>query len=276
MTKAEKCVVVCGGFDDIRSSDLRFLQEASRFGCLHVLLFDDESLVSATGEEPKFPQDERLYFLQAIRFVDKVHLVTQKTNRQDLPSVEGIHPNIWTVLQSDDTPAKQAFCKSKGLDYRILSKRDLVGFPDTLETEPYETTLKKVLVTGCYDWFHSGHVRFLEEVSELGEVYVVVGHDANVRALKGQGHPMFPQAERRYMVQSIRFVRQALISTGHGWLDAEPELKKIKPDIYALNEDGNRPEKRKYCQEHGIEYIVLNRLPREGLPKRESSVLRGF
>ncbi len=276
MTNAEKCVVVCGSFDDIRSSDIRFLQEASHFGCLHILLWDDESLLSATGEEPKFPQHERLYFLQAIRFVDKVHLVTQKSNNQELSSVDGVYPNIWAVRQSDDTPAKQAFCSSKGLDYRILFKRDLMGFPDTLETEPYETVRKKVLVTGCYDWFHSGHVRFLEEVSELGDVYVVVGHDANVRALKGKGHPMFPQDERRYMVQSIRFVRQALISTGYGWLDAEPELKIIKPDIYALNEDGDRPEKQRYCKEHGIEYVVLKRLPREGLPKRESSVLRGF
>ena len=30
-------------------------------------------------------------------------------------------------------------------------------------------------MTGCYDWFHSGHVRFFEEVSELGDLYVVAG-----------------------------------------------------------------------------------------------------
>ena len=136
--------------------------------------------------------------------------------------------------------------------------------------------MKKVLVTGCYDWFHSGHVRFFEEVSELGDLYVVVGHDANLRALKGEGHPMFPQEERRYMAGSIRYVRQALVSTGHGWLDAEPELKRLKPDMYAVNEDGDKPEKGKYCRENGIEYVVLKRLPKEGLPRRESTVMRGF
>ena len=133
-----------------------------------------------------------------------------------------------------------------------------------------------MLVTGCYDWFHSGHIRFFEEVSELGDLYVVVGHDDNVRALKGQGHPMLPQDERRYMAQSIRYVKQALISTGSGWLDAEPEIERIKPDIYAVNEDGNKPEKRKYCRERGIEYVVLKRLPKAGLPRRESTILRGF
>lgn len=87
---------------------------------------------------------------------------------------------------------------------------------------------------------------------------------------------MFPQEVRRYMVSSIRYVTQALISTGHGWLDAEPELKRLKADIYAVNEDGDKPEKRKYCQENGIEYVVLKRLPKAGLPRRESTVMRGF
>ncbi len=28
----------------------------------------------------------------------------------------------------------------------------------------------------------------------------------------------------------------------------------IKPDIHALNEDGDKPEKRKYYQEHGLKF----------------------
>ena len=133
-----------------------------------------------------------------------------------------------------------------------------------------------MLVTGCYDWFHSGHVRFFEEVSELGDLYVVAGSDQNVQLLKGEGHPMFPQEERRYVVQSIRFVKQALISSGDGWMDAEPEIAWIKPDIYAVNEDGDKPEKRSFCEAHGIQYVVLKREPKEGLPKRQSVDLRGF
>lgn len=44
---------------------------------------------------------------------------------------------------------------------------------------------KKVVATGCYDWFHSGHVRFTEEASEYGDLYVCLGNDANVLLLKG-------------------------------------------------------------------------------------------
>jgi glycerol-3-phosphate cytidylyltransferase-like family protein len=113
-------------------------------------------------------------------------------------------------------------------------------------------------------------------VSEYGDVYAVVGHDANIELLKGKGHPQFSQDERRYVVGALKYVKQALVSTGNGWLDAAPEIEKIRPDIYAVNEDGDKPEKRDFCQQHGIQYLVLKRLPKTGLPARSSTDLRGF
>jgi cytidyltransferase-like protein len=166
------------------------------------------------------------------------------------------------------------YCSSRGLGYHVVTDQDLSGFPPALAVTPAHR--KKVVVTGCYDWFHSGHVRFFEEVSELGELYVVVGSDANLALLKGAGHPLFPQDERRYVVQSIRCVTQALISSGQGWMDAEPEIALLQPDMYVVNEDGDNLEKREFCRAHGLEYVVLKRTPKEGLPRRQSTDLRGF
>ena len=59
-------------------------------------------------------------------------------------------------------------------------------------------------------------------------------------------------------------------------LDAEPEMADIGPDFYVVNEDGDVPEKRNFCDERGIEYVVLKRTPKEGLPRRQSTDLRGF
>jgi hypothetical protein len=67
-----------------------------------------------------------------------------------------------------------------------------------------------------------------------------------------------------------------LISSGNGWLDAEPEVRHIKPDYYVVNEDGDKDEKRQYCEQKGIEYIVLKRKPKPGLTRRTSTDLRGF
>ena len=135
---------------------------------------------------------------------------------------------------------------------------------------------KRVVVTGCFDWLHTGHIRFFEEASAYGELTVVVGHDENIRLLKGEGHPLFSQSERQYVAGSIRHVARALVSSGSGWLDAEPEIIALKADRYIVNADGDKPEKRKYCEEHNIEYIVLERTPAKGLPRRASTDLRGF
>ncbi len=276
MSDTPKHVVVSGGFDDIRVADVRFLDEAARLGPLHVLLWSDELVHAATGRDPKFPQEERLYFVQAVRYVDRAHLVEAPADPFELPTVAGVHPRAWALREAEHDSAKRAYCEGHRLEYRLFTDHELAGFPEDSLPEPEPSSRKKVLVTGCYDWFHSGHVRFFEEVSELGDLYVVVGHDENIRLLKGEGHPMFDQRQRQYMVGSIRYLTQALISTGHGWLDAEPEIERIRPDLYAVNEDGDKPEKRQYCEKHGIEYVVLKRLPKQGLPRRQSTNLRGF
>ena len=214
-----------------------------------------------------------MYPMAAIRYVDRATLVTGLGDRDGLP--DKIQADVWVVDERDDTPQKRYFCDVHNIAYRVLTADDIKGFPVT-EVANRDGKNKKVIVTGCFDWFHSGHIRFFEEVSELGDLYVVVGHDANVRLLKGEHHPMFDEHKRRYVVQSIRFVTQGLISSGDGWMDAAPEIAVLKPDIYAVNEDGDKLEKRVFCEEHGLEYVVLKRAPKEGLPRRESTVLRGF
>jgi len=270
-------VIVAGSFDDLRSGHMRLLQEAARLGSVHVLVWTDTVVKALTGQTPKFSDAERRYFVQAIRYVDRVTLLDGLVERDALPPDHSAGPAIWAVDQASDSSAKRAFCGALGLQYRVIKEGQLMGFPEDPGDESAASSgEKKVIVTGCFDWFHTGHVRFFEEVSELGELYVVVGHDANIKLLKGEGHPMYSQDERRYMAGSIRYVRQARIATGSGWLDAESEIEQIRPDIYAVNEDGDRPEKREYCEAHGIEYRVLKRVPKEGLPKRQSTDLRGF
>jgi len=272
-TRGQSEIALCASFDDIHTQHIRLLHEASRLGPVHIYLWDDAAINTLIGKAPKFPLAERRYHLESVRYVSKVTVVCVN-DANALPDEALATAGTWVVHASDDTPARQAFCRKQGLAYKVFSEKDLDDFPgiDVDST----TGNKKVLVTGCFDWFHTGHVRFFEEVSELGDLYVVVGHDANIRALKGPGHPMFNERQRLYMVQSIRYVRQAMISTGSGWLDAEPEIRRIRPDIYAVNEDGDQPVKRQYCEEKGIEYVALKRLPRQGLPRRESTKLRGF
>ena len=270
-----KQVVVCGGFDDLKSRDLRFLEESAKLGGLTVILWPDNLIRQLTGKDPKFPLAERLYFLNAVRYVSRVVPLGDPIAPDSLPEIPGLRPEIWADTESFDHAAREKFCREGKIGRRVFLAAELDGFPEP-PPMPSAPGRKKVVATGCYDWFHSGHVRFTEEASAHGDLYVCLGSDANVRLLKGEGHPLLSQAERRYVVGSIKFVKQALITTGSGWVDADPEIRRLKPDIYVVNEDGDKGGKREYCAEMGMEYLVLKRTPAPGLPKRSSTDLRGF
>lgn len=81
-------------------------------------------------------------------------------------------------------------------------------------------------------------------------------------------------AERLYMVKALRVVKDAWINSGSGLLDFEKELRKLKPDIFFVNTDGNTPLKAQLCKELGIEYIVSKRIPHGTLPVRSTTMLR--
>lgn len=132
---------------------------------------------------------------------------------------------------------------------------------------------KKVFVSGCYDLLHSGHVEFFKQASQFGDLYVGIGSDATYQEYKHR-KPMFPQEERLFMVQSIKYVKEACINEGSGVIDYLPSLDKYQPDIFVVNKEGGSEEKRQLCRERGIEYIELDRTPAEGLQARSSSSLK--
>jgi len=131
----------------------------------------------------------------------------------------------------------------------------------------------KVFVSGCYDLLHSGHIEFFSEASAYGDLYVALGSDKTVFDLKGRV-PINNEQERLFMVQSISCVKKAFISKGSGLLDFEQELREIHPDYLIVNEDGNISEKRKLCEELGIQYMILSRKPHAGLPPRSTTANR--
>jgi len=62
---------------------------------------------------------------------------------------------------------------------------------------------------------HSGHIEFLREASSFGDLFVCIGSDANVYQLKGR-LPVNTQEERKYMLDSVRYVHKCLINNGWG------------------------------------------------------------
>jgi cytidyltransferase-like protein len=133
--------------------------------------------------------------------------------------------------------------------------------------------VKKVFVSGCYDMLHSGHVAFFQEAASHGDLYVGLGSDKTVYELKDR-KPFNNEQERLYMIKALKYVKDAWINSGNGFIDFLPELRELRPDIFFVNSDGHSNLKEQLCRELGIEYVVSKRLPHENLPVRSTTALR--
>jgi cytidyltransferase-like protein len=265
--------IVEASLDNLRSDDVRFLDEAARLGPLHVRVPSDALVTRVTGAAPRFPTAERIFLAESIRWVARTEVVERPVARE-LDRLAAGRASL-VVRGEDEDPTVREAARALGVPYRVVSPAARAGFP-VADPAPSPPATPRVVVTGCFDWLHSGHVKFFMDAADLGELYVVVGSDTNVALLKGPGHPLHRQEERRYMVGAVRSVHRSLVSSGTGWMDAEPEIDAIAPHVYVVNEDGDQPEKRAFCRAHGLEYVVLERRPHEGLPRRTSTDLRGF
>jgi cytidyltransferase-like protein len=135
------------------------------------------------------------------------------------------------------------------------------------------TDKKKIFVSGCFDMLHSGHVAFLKEAAQYGDVYVGLGSDRTIKDLKGR-EPVNSEDERAYMLDALSCVHRVFINSGSGLLDFLDDMKAVSPDVFIVNEDGHSPEKEKLCRELNVEYKVLKRIPHANLPVRSTTALR--
>jgi rfaE bifunctional protein nucleotidyltransferase chain/domain len=92
-----------------------------------------------------------------------------------------------------------------------------------------------VLANGCFDILHVGHVRYLEDARSRGDVLIVaLNTDASVRALKGEGRPRVPLAERAELVAALRCVD---FVTSFAEPTVESVLRSLRPNVHAKGSD---------------------------------------
>ena len=134
-----------------------------------------------------------------------------------------------------------------------------------------------VLVTGSFDLLHSGHISFLKEAARYGKLYVGIGSDASITQLKKRP-TVFSEEERLFMIRAIRYVEFAWINSGMGNVDFADDFLKhnVFIDTLVVNEGQDFKEKRELCEKRGIKYVVLKRVPEQGLPIRSSTKLRKY
>ena len=106
-----------------------------------------------------------------------------------------------------------------------------------------------ILAVGCFDLLHVGHVRHLEQASDMGELVVGVTRDQYVGKA---GRPIIPESERLELIKSLRFVSDAKLCN-----DSIDALIMFEPDIFCKGADyrnkGLLDSEIEYCKAHEIE-----------------------
>lgn len=95
-----------------------------------------------------------------------------------------------------------------------------------------------MLAAGKFDILHLGHIAYLAQAKELagddGELVVVLALDKTIEKERG-APPVFPQEQRRKIVESIEYVDKAII--GLDTSDHTKIIDQVQPDIIALGYD---------------------------------------
>jgi FAD synthetase len=108
------------------------------------------------------------------------------------------------------------------------------------------TNKKIVLVGGCFDLLHYGHISFLQQAKAAGDrLIVALESDENVRKSKGTSRPIHSQSQRKKMLQALSFVDEIIELPP---MDKDEDyvtfIRKIKPDVIAFTEGDPIPDKK--------------------------------
>lgn len=95
----------------------------------------------------------------------------------------------------------------------------------------------KIVVNGSFDIVHLGHLKLLEFARSYLDsfVYVLIDSDRRIKELKGSDRPVNNQEERKFLLESLRWVDRVDI------FDSDTELENLikiyQPDVMVKGSD---------------------------------------
>lgn len=147
--------------------------------------------------------------------------------------------------------SKQALAK------KIVSKDILID-----KTLKWKAEGKKIVFTnGYFDIIHPGHIAYLGEAADLGDVLIVgLNTDNSVCKLKGENRPINNEFSRTQFIASMFFVDAVVLFSEDTPLEL---INTVQPDILVKGGDYNMENivGAKETIANGGEVKVLNFLP---------------
>ena len=117
--------------------------------------------------------------------------------------------------------------------------------------------MKTVWVNGCFDILHRGHIELFEYAKTLGPRLVVgIDSDEKVKIDKGESRPYNNQEDRKYFLESIRYIDSVFVFNSKEGL--KNLIKSVSPDIMVVGSDWKGKEI--VGSEHTKEVKYFNRI----------------
>jgi FAD synthetase len=111
----------------------------------------------------------------------------------------------------------------------------------------------KVIVAGTFDIIHPGHIYFLREASQYGDLYVIIARDTNVKKIKGK-KPIFDENERRLIIENMKVVKKTYLGDTDDFFKA---IEEIDPDIIFLGSDQDRDWVKKEIEKRELDARII-------------------
>jgi len=102
--------------------------------------------------------------------------------------------------------------------------------------------MTKVIINGTFDIVHLGHLHLLQYARSFPDsyVYVLIDGDDRVKLLKGQDRPINNEYERKFLLESLKFVDR--VDLFYSDEELEELIKAYDPDVMVKGSDyKNRP-----------------------------------
>lgn len=143
------------------------------------------------------------------------------------------------------------------LPKNVLSLAEAISVSHSAKTNSKIT----VFTNGSFDILHAGHVHYLNQAKELGNILIVgLNSDSSVKSYKGDKRPINSQLDRAYVLASLKAVDFVVIFN-----ESTPEvlISHIQPDIHVKGGDytiDQLPE-AKIVQSYGGKIKLLSFIP---------------
>lgn len=125
---------------------------------------------------------------------------------------------------------------------------------------------KTVMVTGCYDILHLGHLVFFNYAKSQGDVLVVaVGSDETIHAYKGPNRPINNEVLRSRLLAGLGVVDYVIICHEplvNFNMDHKRLIEIMRPDVYIVPvTDKKLAYKKELVELNGGKFIACRRNP---------------